>query len=126
MFRYLVKLGYSEPMLRSLTTSQLTNLYHARLYLENKENWFFQSVLSGFCEHDYRVWSFNGGKNARRAVRLQNVRYRGYDFALTDDPIFMFPFFTQESSDGGGGSHTAVLDCRTWDHKKKALWYINV
>jgi len=82
MIRYLVKLGYSEPMLRSLTTSQLSNLYHARLYLENKENWFFQSVLSGFCEHDYRVWSFNGGKNARRAVRLQNVRYRGYDFAL--------------------------------------------
>lgn len=38
MIRYLIKIGYSENMLRLLTTSQLSNLYYAKLYLENKEN----------------------------------------------------------------------------------------
>jgi hypothetical protein len=38
MIRYLKKLGYSENMLRSLSVSQLSNLYYAKLYLENKEN----------------------------------------------------------------------------------------
>ena len=31
MTKYLVKLGYSKTMLKSLTTSQLSNLYHAKL-----------------------------------------------------------------------------------------------
>jgi len=38
MVRYLKKLGYAENMLRSLSTSQLSNLYHAKRYLEDKEN----------------------------------------------------------------------------------------
>jgi len=34
----LKKLGYDEKMLRSLSISQLSNLYYAKKLLENKEN----------------------------------------------------------------------------------------
>jgi hypothetical protein len=38
MIRYLKKLGYGEQMLRSLTTSQLSNLYYARKDMEKIKN----------------------------------------------------------------------------------------